>query len=120
MCRDPPPPELTAEGLGLSTAEPEPWVAPRCVLVSGEDVFLLDRPALWLDSLHIQLASVLYGSVAVAVTAKNGSVLFMSNTAIQGDEDTNAYALWMYEARGAFVRGEVNMLPDLLLHVIPA
>eukprot|EP00892_Ulva_mutabilis_P009881 jgi/Ulvmu1/7265/UM035_0053.1 len=54
-CSDPPPLSLSVDGLGLLIAEEEPWQAPRCLLVSGERLFSMDRPGLWLDSLHIQL-----------------------------------------------------------------
>ena len=119
-CSGPPPAALTAEGLRLRIAKSEPWVAPRCVLVSDEDVFLLDRPGLWLDSLHIQLVSATDNDDTgpMAVYDSGGGLLFISNTAIQGDQDTDAIGLRAIETGGALVRGE--LLPNLQLRTMPA
>lgn len=35
--------------------DPEPWHAPRCVVVTSEDVFKVNTARLWLDSLYLQV-----------------------------------------------------------------
>ena len=106
--------------MALRIADSEPWVAPRCVLVSDESVFLQERPGLWLDSLHIQLVSTtdLDDTSPTGVTDNKGGLLFISNTVFQGDQDTAAIGLQTHANGGALVRGEP--LPNLRSWTAPA
>lgn len=57
VCQDPPEGILSTEGLQEehSIGDPEPWQAPRCVLLTNQTFLRIDRPGLWLDSLHVQI-----------------------------------------------------------------
>ena len=96
--------------MGLRIADAEPWAAPRCVLVLDETLFILDRPGLWLDSLHIQLAVSKFDAFPIGVAAMRGDLLYMSNTVIQGHQDSDMLGLMIQYTRGAFVQGVVNRI----------
>lgn len=54
-CDEGPPPSFTVDFEERLSGPGEPWQAPRCVLVASEPMFVVDHPALWVDSLHIHV-----------------------------------------------------------------
>ena len=90
--------------LGTVTS-PEPWAAPRCLVIVRDEAFLTDAAHLWLDSLHVQLVS---GSLEAPrlIWVFWDAALFMTNSVVQGNGDVNALGLVAsYSRRGAFARG---------------
>lgn len=121
-CEQQPPRNLTAAGLRLNLQHPQPWAAPRCVLITPETLFAVERPGLWLDALHIQIAPLPtvsdggdYDADDAAggalgyletVTVKQWGSVYITDVVIQGDRATSAVGI-SAEASGVgvFVKG---------------
>ena len=87
----------------------EPWRAPRCLIVTGGRPFVVKRPGLWLDALHIQMP---YSAVVaseddshVAIFAGETGSAYITNSVVQSDGRGNVVGLWSYRSPGFFVRG---------------
>ena len=84
----PPTGPLTPSELALGIADEEPWRAPRCVIVTSEDLFLVDRSRLWIDALHVQVTDGRLNPVPV--WPQSWGVAYVTNTVVQGDRASNA------------------------------
>lgn len=107
-CTDPPPASLggAAAARAFASVGEEPWVAPRCVLITASRLFLVDRPGLWLDSLHIKIPyDADEDTDPVALIAQDGGSAYVSKCVVQSDGYANAIGLWAYRSPGLYVRG---------------
>ena len=105
----PPPVTLGAELESLEIEDREPWEAPRCVLLIDDTLFLINRPGLWLDSLHIQAVTGKSSDPRLVIVAYWGS-LFLTNSVLQGDAQTNAVGLLLTRSlQGAYVESVLSL-----------
>lgn len=99
----PPPATLGAELKSLAIEDPEPWEAPRCVLLTDDTLFIVSRPGLWLDALHIQVVASKLESPKLLSVWYWGS-LFLTNSVVQGDSQADPIGLQVISSlKGAYV-----------------
>lgn len=113
-CSEPPGSALTPEALGLGPDANEPWVPPRCVLVTKTDLFIVDQSRLWLDSLHIQIVNgdrtATLSTGPVALWAAYAGQMYVTNTVVQGNGHNESESTCLQvdrSVRGVFVRGAI-------------
>lgn len=91
---------------------PEPWVAPRCVLIIDQDLFVVGSSRLWVDSLHIQIYKQLEESqdrIQPLWSSRVGQ-LFLTNTVVQGDGLAHGVAAWVFRSRsGMYAEGVLRL-----------
>ena len=109
-CTSPPPPSVdpsTSRSNLLATAlTPEPWRAPRCVVIVSETTFYVDTATIWLDSLHIQVFDEWASLDVRTIWMLWLSTLFMTNCVVQGNNQAGVNALTLAQSmRGAYVEG---------------
>lgn len=85
-------------GLDASIDDPEPWAAPRCVVIVDDDLFVVDRSRLWVDSLHIQI--IKSASNAIVLYPQAHGQLFVTNTVLQSDRESNGLVVEAYRCQG--------------------
>jgi len=110
ICGHAPGPPFAAAALGLGPDADEAWQAPRCVVVTDDDLFIVDRSRLWVDSLHIQIVNRDPFSNPVPLWTAYIGQTFVSNVVVQGngkdDEDSQGTCVDVQEsAAGIFARG---------------
>ena len=82
---------LAPSELVLGIADQDPWRAPRCVILTSDDLFLVDRSRLWIDALHIQVVNG--RQVPAPILLKSWGVVYVTNTVVQGNRASNAVGL---------------------------
>ena len=92
-CAAPPPDTLNPERVAVILT-PEPWSAPRCVIIVSTDTFIAEAANVWVDSLHIQVVQEVTLVPRVFWFAWS-AVLFLTNSVIQGDNSTDAAGLFL-------------------------
>lgn len=98
----------------LKIDDPELWEAPRCVLLTDDTLFLVSRPGLWLDALHVQVVAGGNGSPTMISVMYWGS-LFLTNSIVQGDAHATPIGLQVDRSlKGAYVR---SVLSTFLQHL---
>eukprot|EP00892_Ulva_mutabilis_P005913 jgi/Ulvmu1/3694/UM017_0111.1 len=97
-CTKPPAGSLASAALALDIANEEPWASPRCVIITEEDLFLIDRSRLWLDSLHIQFIDG--ENSPVAIWSQSWGHAYVTNTVVQGDRASQGGAVQAYRNGG--------------------
>lgn len=91
---------------------PEPWVAPRCVLIIDQDLFVVGSSRLWVDSLHIQIHKQLEESQdrIEPLRSKRVGQLFMTNNVVQGDALAHGVAAYGFRSRsGMYAEGVLKL-----------
>ena len=80
----------------------EPWIAPRCVLVIADPLFLIDRSRLWLDSVHIQMisGSLVLSRNRVVLLSRDWGHAYVTNTVVQSDRSSTAIGVEAYRNPG--------------------
>jgi len=106
--------------LGLGHRANEPWQGPRCVLVIDEDLFIVERSRLWIDSLHIQMVNTQAKAPSpVALWTAYAGQMYVSNTVVQGsgiEGGEGTCVLADKAVGGIFARG--TMLNPALIQLI--
>ena len=87
-CTTAPAGSLAPSALALGIADEEPWQPPRCVIVTSEDLFIVDRSRLWIDALHIQVVDGTL--IPIPIWPKSWGVAYATNTVVQGDGASNS------------------------------
>ena len=97
-CTTPPTGSLAPSALALGIVEEEPWQAPRCVIVTSDDLFIVDRSRLWIDALHIQVVD---GTrIPIPIKLQSWGVAYVTNTVVQGDRASNAVGVEAFRSGG--------------------
>lgn len=107
VCNDHPAGVLSIEGLldEYTIKDPEPWQAPRCVLLTNDTLLRVDKPGLWVDSLHLQIVAGLTDSPLLMAVSYTGSA-FITNSVFQGDAESDARGLvCIHSVIGVYVQG---------------
>lgn len=107
VCDSPPEGTVSIEGIleEYPINDPEPWQAPRCVLLTNDTFLQVEEPGLWIDSLHIQIVA---GSTSVPnlVGVSYTGAAFITNCVFQGDSTRHARAFrFGGSVMGAYVQG---------------
>ena len=97
-CTAPPTGDLQHSALDLGVADEEPWRAPRCVIVTSEDLFVIDRSRLWIDALHIQVVDGRL--LPLPINPRSWGVAYVTNTAAQGEPSSNAIGVEAFRGGG--------------------
>eukprot|EP00892_Ulva_mutabilis_P005772 jgi/Ulvmu1/3567/UM167_0001.1 len=97
-CTAPPAGLLSPASLDLDIEDEEPWARPRCVIITSEDLFIIDRSRLWLDSLHIQIIDGTENPVPV--WPRSWGQAYVTNTVVQGDRSSNALGIEAFRGVG--------------------
>eukprot|EP00892_Ulva_mutabilis_P005988 jgi/Ulvmu1/3761/UM175_0009.1 len=104
-CTSPPPAPLDPAALGLNITGPEPWRAPRCVLISTIEIFWVDWPGLWIDGLHLQLTSRSDSESTAAISIGTWGSVYLTDSVVQGEPAAHATGLQLYQCGlGAYVQ----------------
>ena len=107
----PPTGDLAPSALALGIADEEPWRSPRCVIVTSEDLFLVDRSRLWIDALHIQVVD---GTLnPVPIWPQSWGVAYVTNTVVQGDRASNALGAEAFRGGGGLYAEGMHALVPL-------
>lgn len=96
----------TLEAIAARIGDAEPWAAPRCVVLTSEDLIVVMRSRLWLDALHIQITESTDSGVLAAVSPQYFGRLYLANSVVQGDrESAAAPALVRKNVGGLYAQG---------------
>lgn len=106
----PPSPQLEP-ALVADVEDPEPWSAPRCVLLSNDGLITVFGH-LWVDSLHVQIVSAIVPTPAMFLTYWH-SALFLTNTVMQGDQRDVVAVEGQMSRRGTYVSGASSAIRNL-------
>lgn len=92
-------------GIGITAAldiwnitAPEPWRAPRCILIANQQVFFVDRSRLWIDSLHIKFVDAGWNPRGVDTVAYGHA--YMTNTVVEADQLSQGRAIYAQTGDG--------------------
>ena len=107
-CVAPPDAEIASAIADLELNAPEPWHAPRCILLASEQVFFVDRSRLWIDSLHIQFIEA--DTTPRGIDIKNYGHAYVTNTVVQGDRKSKASAVFVLAGIGGIYAEGVTPL----------
>lgn len=103
-CTTAPPAALDPERLG-TVLTPEPWRAPRCLIIVTDSPFVIDEAHLWVDSVHVQILLDRELDPRAALIFPDGA-LFMTDSVVQGSDNVGGTALSASGAkRGAYFNG---------------
>lgn len=118
-CTSPPPPSIdptTSQSNLLATVfTPEPWRAPRCLVIVSEPTFYVETATVWLDSLHIQAFDDRASNDISMIWMHWPSALFMTNCVVQGSNNVTGLTLEQ-SVRGAYVGGATLTSSELHWH----
>lgn len=86
----------------LDIDTPEPWHAPRCIVLASQDVINLDFSTLWIDSLHIPLHGPFLGFSGIGIIGYGRA--YMTNTVMQQDQTSEGLMSYVtaYRSTGGF------------------
>lgn len=85
------------------------------MLLIDDTLFIVTRPGLWLDSLHIQAITGKATNPRMVVVQNWGSV-FLTNSVLQGDAQTNPVGLQVHRSLQGMYVESVLRCPCSCLH----
>ena len=112
FCLEPPTGSMASilEDLDIGNIQKEPWRAPRCVVLTSETPFIVDRSRLWLDSLHVQMLEGSTEKHPASFWSLDAGRVYVTNCAAQGDRSEAMLAMEVARSvKGAYVQGMLPM-----------
>eukprot|EP00892_Ulva_mutabilis_P005912 jgi/Ulvmu1/3693/UM017_0110.1 len=102
-CTTPPTGPFAAAALELEIEDEEPWSSPRCVIITADKLFIVDRSRLWLDSLHIQLMNPRSSRsrvIPAGIWMLRWGNAYITNTVVQGKRASDSIGIEAFSSGG--------------------